>query len=60
MLYWKRPAEKVHLYEMIQISHCQNKRNRVWHWFKDDALFQRTLVDERRVSKNWKGVRTWP
>lgn len=54
MLYWKRPTENIHLYEMIQISDCGNKRHRVWHWFKDDDLFQRTLINERKISATWK------
>ena len=53
MLYWIRPQEQIHLYEMIQISDCGTKRNRVWHWFKNDTLFQRTLVDERKISEQY-------
>jgi hypothetical protein len=36
------------LYEMIQISPCNNYRARTWHWFKDDRIFQRTLIQEER------------
>ncbi len=54
MLYWVRPAEGIHLYEMIQISDCGHKRNRVWHWFRNDELFQRTLIDERKVADEWR------
>lgn len=60
MLFWVRPAENVYLYEMIQISDCGTRRNRVWHWFKDDRLFQRTLIDERRVDTDWKGYEHSP
>lgn len=38
-----------YLYEMIQISACNNYRSRTWHWFKDDRLFQRTLIQEERM-----------
>ncbi|MFB2924058.1 MULTISPECIES: DUF3598 family protein [Aerosakkonema] len=38
-----------YLYEMIQISPCNNYRSRTWHWFKDDRLFQRTLIQEERM-----------
>jgi hypothetical protein len=38
-----------YLYEMIQISPCNNYRSRTWHWFKDNQLFQRTLIQEERL-----------
>jgi len=54
MLHWTRVNEPdLYLYEMIQISDDNEARARVWHWFKGDRLFQRTLVDESRVSKDW-------
>jgi hypothetical protein len=50
-LTWKRKdLPGAYLYEMIQISEDNTKRGRTWHWFKDDELFQRTLVKERRVA----------
>lgn len=56
VLSWVRPKEPgLYLYEMIQISDCGQKRARTWHWFKDDELFQRTLVNERKVSDSWEG-----
>ncbi len=39
-----------YLYEMIQISPCNNHRARTWHWFKNHQIFQRTLIQEERVS----------
>ena len=54
MLHWVRKNEPdLYLYEMIQISDDGEARARVWHWFKNDRLLQRTLVDERRVSSDW-------
>lgn len=54
MLHWTRKGEPdLYLYEMIQISDDGVARARVWHWFKNDRLLQRTLVDERRVSTDW-------
>ncbi|MCC5793868.1 MAG: hypothetical protein JJT85_03935 [Chromatiales bacterium] len=54
MLYWTRPAERdVYLYEMIQLSDCGRHRARVWQWFRDGRLFQRTLIDEELVSRDW-------
>ncbi|MFW6412616.1 MAG: DUF3598 domain-containing protein [Oceanicaulis sp.] len=49
-LTWARkdlPGE--YLYEMIQISQDGNKRGRTWHWFRDDEMYMRTLIKERRV-----------
>lgn len=39
----------MYLYEMIQISPCNNYRSRTWHWFKNHQLFQRTLIQEERM-----------
>lgn len=39
----------MYLYEMIQISACSNYRARTWQWFKNNKIFQRTLVTEERV-----------
>ncbi len=38
-----------HLYEMIQISPCNNYRARTWHWFKNNQIYQRTLIQEERL-----------
>jgi len=37
-----------YLYEMIQISPCNNYRSRTWHWFKNNQIYQRTLIQEER------------
>ena len=56
MLQWTRVGEPdLYLYEMIQISDDGEARARVWHWFRNDRLWQRTLVDEMRVSTDWAG-----
>lgn len=39
----------MHLYEMIQISSCNNYRGRTWHWFKNHQVFRRTLIQEERM-----------
>ena len=55
LLNWRRRDDpSLYLYEMIQISDCGTARARTWHWFRNDRLFQRTLVDERRVSEDWR------
>lgn len=38
-----------YLYEMIQISPCNNYRSRTWHWFKNHQIYQRTLIQEQRL-----------
>ncbi len=55
MLHWVRTGEPdLYLYEMIQLSDDGESRARIWQWFKKDRLFQRTLVDEKRVSHDWR------
>jgi len=57
MLYWERRSEPgIYLYEMIQISDDGQSRSRTWHWFRAGVLFQRTLIDEHKVSSNWRAV----
>ncbi|MEL7538624.1 MAG: DUF3598 domain-containing protein [Pseudomonadota bacterium] len=55
LLHWVRTDEPdLYLYEMIQISDCGNFRARVWQWFRAGRLSERTLIDEQRVSDNWR------
>ncbi|KAF3890685.1 MULTISPECIES: DUF3598 family protein [Nostocales] len=44
-----KTAPGMYLYEMINLSPCNNYRSRTWHWFKDHQLFQRTLIQEERL-----------
>ncbi len=54
MLHWTRNGEPgLYLYEMIQLSDDGAARARVWQWFRNDRLLQRTIIDERRVSLDW-------
>lgn len=58
MLYWTRRHEPgVYVYEMIQLSDCGQHRARVWQWFRDGRLAQRTLIDETRVSDDWRDAK---
>ena len=41
-----------YLYEMIQISPCNNYRARTWHWFKNNQIYQRTLIQEERLNSS--------
>ena len=40
---------EMYLYEMIQISPCNNYRSRTWHWFKNHQIYRRTLIQEERM-----------
>jgi hypothetical protein len=40
---------ETYLYEMIQISPCNNYRARTWQWFKNHQIYQRTLIQEERM-----------
>jgi hypothetical protein len=39
---------EVEVCEMLQLSADGRSRARTWHWFRNERLFQLTLVDERR------------
>ena len=57
MLHWRRKDDPdTYLYEMIQLSDCANFRTRVWQWIKDGKTVQRTLIDEERVSHDWRNA----
>ncbi|MFN7219905.1 MAG: hypothetical protein ACK5UX_04615 [Burkholderiales bacterium] len=51
VLTWQRhDSPGAYLYEIIVINEQNNVRSRTWHWFRDGVLYQRTLIDERRVA----------
>lgn len=51
LLRWTYKAiPDAYLYEMIQISPCNNHRARTWHWFRNHQLYQRTLIQEQRIA----------
>ena len=55
VLNWTRIGEPdLFLYEMIQHSDNGINRARTWQWFSKGICFQRTLIDEKRVSRDWK------
>lgn len=52
-LNWTRKGDDdMYLYEMIQS--VGNNRSRTWQWFRNDKCFQRTLIDEIKVSDDWR------
>ncbi len=58
MLHWVRTGEPgMYLYEMIHLSDCGQYRARVWHWYRDGRIVQRTLIDEQKVSADWRAVK---
>lgn len=61
MLNWTRTGEPdLYLYEMIQLSDDSLSRSRTWQWFKKDRLFQRTLIDETFITRDWKSYEDRP
>jgi len=51
---WTRPSEPgFHYYEMITVADDGLSKNRTWHWYRNNELFQRTVVNERRISHTW-------
>jgi hypothetical protein len=45
----------IYLYEMIQNSADRKLRARSWQWFRNDRCFQRTLIDEVFITRDWRG-----
>ena len=57
MLNWVRKGDPdLYLYEMIQISDCGLYRHRIWHWYREGRLLQRTAIDEQKVSDRWQDI----
>lgn len=51
VLTWQRhDTPDAYLYEIIIINRSNDQRSRTWHWFRDGCVFQRTLIDERKVA----------
>jgi hypothetical protein len=60
MLSWFRPdMREILFYEMINVSDCGTWRTRVWQWLKDGRVFRRTLIDEQRVSTDWRAYESY-
>ena len=55
MVGWTRATEPdFRYYEIITVAEDGNAKNRTWHWYRKGRLFQRTLINEQRTSKDWK------
>jgi hypothetical protein len=41
-------------YEFITVAADGNAKNRTWHWYRDGQLFQRTVINEKRTTRDWQ------
>jgi hypothetical protein len=48
------PVKDMVMYEMIQSSACGRHRQRTWHWVDEGKIVLRTLVEEHKVSDDWR------
>lgn len=46
----RRDEPGAHFVEIIVMGETGDRRSRTWHWFRNGALFKRTLCEEWRVS----------
>lgn len=55
MVGWVRAGEPdFRYYEMITVAEDGGAKNRTWHWYRRGRLFQRTIINEERVSRDWR------
>jgi hypothetical protein len=55
MVLWVRTgAPDFRFYEMITVSEDGLAKNRTWHWYQKGRLFQRTLINEVKISEDWQ------
>ncbi|MEL7297961.1 MAG: DUF3598 domain-containing protein [Pseudomonadota bacterium] len=55
MVGWTRKSEPdFRYYEMITVAEDGDSKNRTWHWYRNGRLFQRTLINESRISRDWQ------
>ena len=55
MVGWVRAGEPdFRYYEMITVAEDGKAKNRTWHWYRRGRLFQRTVINETRISRDWK------
>ena len=55
MVGWTRTSEPdFRCYEMITVAEDGDAKNRTWHWYRKGKLFQRTLINESRISRDWQ------
>ncbi|MDE2442477.1 MAG: DUF3598 domain-containing protein, partial [Betaproteobacteria bacterium] len=55
MVGWTRTHEPdFRYYEMITVAEDGQAKNRTWHWYRKGRLFQRTVINENRISRDWQ------
>ncbi len=55
MVMWARAgAPDFRYYEMITVSEDGLAKNRTWHWYDKGRLFQRTLINEMLITRDWQ------
>ncbi|MEO9467413.1 DUF3598 domain-containing protein [Parasphingorhabdus sp.] len=54
VLWTKTDDASFRYYEMITLSEDGQTKNRSWHWYRDGRLFQRTLINEKLISRDWQ------
>ncbi|MEM9531067.1 MAG: DUF3598 domain-containing protein [Pseudomonadota bacterium] len=55
MVGWTRNGEPdFRYYEMITVAEDGDAKNRTWHWYRRGRLFQRTVINEVRVARDWE------
>jgi hypothetical protein len=55
MVAWTRTSDPdFRFYELITVAEDGNAKNRTWHWYRGRRLFQRTVINESRVARDWK------
>lgn len=55
MVLWSRAGEPdFRYYEMITVAEAGLAKNRTWHWYRKGRLFQRTLINEELITRDWQ------
>lgn len=55
MVLWTRAGEPdFRYYEMITVAEDGMAKNRTWHWYRKGRLFQRTLINEQFITRDWQ------
>jgi hypothetical protein len=55
MVGWTRAHEPdFRYYEMITVAEDGEAKNRTWHWYRKGRLFQRTVINENRITRDWR------
>jgi hypothetical protein len=55
MVLWTKAGDpSFRYYEMITVSEDGAAKNRTWHWYRDGRLFQRTIINEEKISDDWQ------